>query len=173
MLCLQNRKGILNSLYPSTGNAVSLNRFHVKIWLVHYSISTSVSVGLPSKCWAKAKCWEWMPLRHHCEHPFIIILPVKTVQFGKSFRSSSCCLWTVDLTKCWLFSLCRRYILWVSSVVQRFSPEKACLHLLNLNESVSLSVILEYDGSTTTIFDQSVEAGNFYACTNFKVRHQI
>ncbi|XP_006987915.1 alpha-2-macroglobulin-like protein 1 [Peromyscus maniculatus bairdii] len=62
-----------------------------------------------------------------------------------------------------------RYILWVSSVVQRFSPEKACLHLLNLNESVSLSVILEYDGSTTTIFDQSVEAGNFYACTNFKV----
>ncbi|OBS79796.1 hypothetical protein A6R68_22003, partial [Neotoma lepida] len=62
-----------------------------------------------------------------------------------------------------------RYILWVSSVVQPFSPEKACLHLLNLNESVSLSVILEYDGSNTTIFDQSVEAGNFYACTNFKV----
>ncbi|KAL6063986.1 hypothetical protein STEG23_028506, partial [Scotinomys teguina] len=65
--------------------------------------------------------------------------------------------------------LARRYILWVSSVVQRFAPEKACLHLLNLNESVSLSVILEYDGSNTTIFDQSVEAGNFYACPNFKV----
>ncbi|XP_040593878.1 ovostatin homolog isoform X2 [Mesocricetus auratus] len=62
-----------------------------------------------------------------------------------------------------------RYILWVSSVVQRFSPEKACLHLSNLNESVSLSVILEYDGSNTTIFDQSVEAGHFYACANFKV----
>ncbi|XP_036038636.1 ovostatin homolog [Onychomys torridus] len=62
-----------------------------------------------------------------------------------------------------------RYILWVSSVVQRSSPEKACLHLLNLNESVSLSIILEYDGSTTTIFDQSVEMGNFYACMNFKV----
>ncbi|ERE67082.1 putative ovostatin like protein [Cricetulus griseus] len=62
-----------------------------------------------------------------------------------------------------------RYILWVSSVVQRFSPEKACLHLSNLSESVSLSVILEYDGSNTTIFDQSVEAGDFYACNNFKV----
>ncbi|XP_005365351.1 ovostatin homolog [Microtus ochrogaster] len=62
-----------------------------------------------------------------------------------------------------------RYILWVSSVVQHFSPEKACLHFLNLNESVSLSVILEYDGSNTTIFDQSVEAGNFYACTSFQV----
>ncbi|CAH7422789.1 ovostatin homolog [Phodopus roborovskii] len=62
-----------------------------------------------------------------------------------------------------------RYILWVSSVVQRFSQEKACLHLLNLNESVSLSIVLEYDGSNTTIFDQSVEAGNFYTCTSFKV----
>ncbi|KAK7805043.1 hypothetical protein U0070_021725, partial [Myodes glareolus] len=62
-----------------------------------------------------------------------------------------------------------RYILWVSSVVQRFSLEKACLHFLNLNESVSLRVILEYDGSNTTIFDQSVEAGNFYACASFQV----
>ncbi|XP_052028669.1 ovostatin homolog [Apodemus sylvaticus] len=62
-----------------------------------------------------------------------------------------------------------QYILWVSSVVQRFSSEKACLHLLNLNESVSLSVTLEYDGSNTTIFDQHVEEGNFYACANFKV----
>ncbi|XP_057623601.1 ovostatin homolog [Chionomys nivalis] len=62
-----------------------------------------------------------------------------------------------------------RYILWVSSVVQRFSPEKACLHFLNLNESVSLSVILEYDGFNTTIFDQPVEAGNFYTCTSFQV----
>jgi hypothetical protein len=79
---------------------------------------------------------------------------------------------SLDLfAKCWLFSLCRRYILWVSSVVQRFSSEKACLHLLNLNESVSLSVTLEYDGSSTTIFDQPVDEGNFYACADFKVRH--
>ncbi|XP_008823714.1 ovostatin homolog [Nannospalax galili] len=62
-----------------------------------------------------------------------------------------------------------RYILWVSSVMQSFSTEKACLHLLNLNESVSLSIILEYDGSNTTIFDQSVEEENFYACASFKV----
>ncbi|KAI5934105.1 Ovostatin2 [Manis javanica] len=62
-----------------------------------------------------------------------------------------------------------QYILWVSSVMQSHSTEKACLHLLNLNESVSLSVVLEYDGFNTTIFDQSVEKDNFYACADFKV----
>ena len=67
----------------------------------------------------------------------------------------------------------RQYILWVSSVMQSHSTEQACLHLLNLNESVSLSVVLEYDGSSTTIFDQSVEEDNFYACAKFEVRHQI
>ncbi|XP_047405683.1 ovostatin homolog 2-like [Sciurus carolinensis] len=62
-----------------------------------------------------------------------------------------------------------QYILWVSSVMQSYSTEKACLHLLNLNESVSLSVVLEYNGSNTTIFDLSVEEDTFYACANFKV----
>ncbi|XP_045366166.2 ovostatin homolog 2-like isoform X1 [Camelus bactrianus] len=62
-----------------------------------------------------------------------------------------------------------QYILWVSSVMQSHSPEQACLHLLNLNESVSLSVVLEYGGSNTTIFDQSVEEDNFYTCANFEV----
>uniref|UniRef100_A0A8C7B1L0 OVOS protein n=1 Tax=Neovison vison TaxID=452646 RepID=A0A8C7B1L0_NEOVI len=67
------------------------------------------------------------------------------------------------------FSLCRQYILWVSSVIQSHSTEKACLHLSNLNESVSLSVVLESDGYNTTIFDQSVEEDNFYACADFQV----
>ncbi|XP_040498538.1 ovostatin homolog 2-like [Ursus maritimus] len=62
-----------------------------------------------------------------------------------------------------------RYILWVSSVMQTRSAEKACLHLSNLNESVSLSIVLEHDGYNTTIFDQSVEEGNFYACADFQV----
>ncbi|XP_057560123.1 LOW QUALITY PROTEIN: ovostatin homolog 2-like [Hippopotamus amphibius kiboko] len=65
-----------------------------------------------------------------------------------------------------------QYILWVSSVIQSHSTEQACLHLLNLNESVSLSVGLEYDGSNTTIFDKSVEEDNFYACANFEVSHK-
>ncbi|VCX41287.1 unnamed protein product, partial [Gulo gulo] len=42
-----------------------------------------------------------------------------------------------------------QYILWVSSVIQSHSAEKACLHLSNLNESVSLSVVLESDGYNT------------------------
>uniref|UniRef100_A0A8C5L3Z1 Alpha-2-macroglobulin like 1 n=1 Tax=Jaculus jaculus TaxID=51337 RepID=A0A8C5L3Z1_JACJA len=62
-----------------------------------------------------------------------------------------------------------QYILWVSCVIPTSSTEKACLHLLNLNESVSLSVVLEYNGSNITIFDQSVENDNFYACADFKV----
>ncbi|XP_077615086.1 ovostatin homolog 2-like [Crocuta crocuta] len=62
-----------------------------------------------------------------------------------------------------------QYILWVSSVIQSHSTEKACLHLSNLNESVSLSVVLESDGYNTTIFDQSMEENNFYACADFKV----
>uniref|UniRef100_F6TLI5 Ovostatin homolog 2-like n=1 Tax=Macaca mulatta TaxID=9544 RepID=F6TLI5_MACMU len=71
--------------------------------------------------------------------------------------------------QCQLLSLHRQYILWVSSVIQSDSAGKACLHLLKLNESVSLSVVLEYDGSNTTIFDQFVEEDNFYACADFKV----
>ncbi|OWK03880.1 OVOS2, partial [Cervus elaphus hippelaphus] len=56
--------------------------------------------------------------------------------------------------------------------MQSHSTEQACLHLLNLNESVSLSVVLEYDGSNSTIFDQTVEEDNFYACVNFEVSHK-
>ncbi|XP_075409472.1 ovostatin homolog 2-like [Tenrec ecaudatus] len=62
-----------------------------------------------------------------------------------------------------------QYVLWISSVMPSQSTEKACVHLLNLNETVSLSVVLEYDGVNTTIFDQSVKENNFYACANFKV----
>ncbi|CAN0289535.1 unnamed protein product [Rangifer tarandus platyrhynchus] len=65
-----------------------------------------------------------------------------------------------------------QYILWVPSVMQSHSTEQACLHLLNLNESVSLSVVLEYDGSNSTIFDQTVEEDNFYSCANFEVSHK-
>uniref|UniRef100_A0A4W2HMB7 Ovostatin n=1 Tax=Bos indicus x Bos taurus TaxID=30522 RepID=A0A4W2HMB7_BOBOX len=65
-----------------------------------------------------------------------------------------------------------QYILWVPSVIQSHSTEQACLHLLNLNESVSLSVVLEYDGSNSTIFDQTVEEENFHSCANFEVSHK-
>ncbi|XP_019489013.1 PREDICTED: ovostatin homolog 2-like [Hipposideros armiger] len=66
-----------------------------------------------------------------------------------------------------------QYILWVSSVMQSHSTEKACLHLLNLNESVSLSVVLEDNEFNTTIFDQSVEEENFYDCADFKVSQKF
>uniref|UniRef100_A0A4W2FPQ8 Ovostatin homolog 2-like n=1 Tax=Bos indicus x Bos taurus TaxID=30522 RepID=A0A4W2FPQ8_BOBOX len=71
-----------------------------------------------------------------------------------------------------LFMHVLQYILWVPSVIQSHSTEQACLHLLNLNESVSLSVVLEYDGSNSTIFDQTVEEENFHSCANFEVSHK-
>lgn len=80
----------------------------------------------------------------------------------------SCTCWD-----CWLLSLHRQYVLWVPSVIQSHSTEKACVHLLNLNESVSLSIVLEYDEVNTTIFDQYVDERSFYACADFKVRYWI
>ena len=56
-------------------------------------------------------------------------------------------------------------------MIQSHSTEKACVHLLNLNESVSLSIVLEYDEVNTTIFDQYVDERSFYACADFKVRY--
>lgn len=88
-----------------------------------------------------------------------------TLHFMHVLHFSYTCL------ECWLLSLHRQYILLVSSVMQSHSTEKACLHLLNLNESVYLSVVLEDNEFNTTIFEQSVEEENFYDCADFKVRH--
>ncbi|KAM8776859.1 ovostatin homolog 2-like [Rhynchonycteris naso] len=62
-----------------------------------------------------------------------------------------------------------QYILWASSLMKSHSTGKACLHLLNLNESVSLSIALEYDEFNATIFEQFVKEESFYACVDFKV----
>ncbi|KAG6921754.1 ovostatin 2 [Chelydra serpentina] len=55
----------------------------------------------------------------------------------------------------------------VPSVLQSSSPDQACLQLHSLNESVSVSVILEYSGSNTTIFEQPVRGNYFFQCITF------
>uniref|UniRef100_A0A8C3I065 Uncharacterized protein n=1 Tax=Chrysemys picta bellii TaxID=8478 RepID=A0A8C3I065_CHRPI len=55
----------------------------------------------------------------------------------------------------------------VPSVLQSSSPDQACLQLYNLNESVSVSVVLEYSGSNTTIFEQPVRGNDFFQCIRF------
>uniref|UniRef100_A0A8C3SJ67 Alpha-macroglobulin receptor-binding domain-containing protein n=1 Tax=Chelydra serpentina TaxID=8475 RepID=A0A8C3SJ67_CHESE len=65
------------------------------------------------------------------------------------------------------------YILMVPSVLQSSSPDQACLQLHSLNESVSVSVILEYSGSNTTIFEQPVRGNYFFQCITFMVRTLI
>uniref|UniRef100_A0A452H633 OVOS protein n=1 Tax=Gopherus agassizii TaxID=38772 RepID=A0A452H633_9SAUR len=62
-----------------------------------------------------------------------------------------------------------QYLLMVPSVLQSSSPDQACLHFHNLNESVSVSVILEYSGSNTTIFEQPVRGNYFFQCIRFMV----
>ncbi|XP_007661640.1 ovostatin homolog 2 [Ornithorhynchus anatinus] len=70
-------------------------------------------------------------------------------------------------------SLEPQYVLLVSSVLQSDSQDKVCLHLSNLNETVSLSVVLEYNGANTTIFDQSVSESSFFECKSFQVPRAV
>ncbi|EMP24415.1 Ovostatin [Chelonia mydas] len=60
-----------------------------------------------------------------------------------------------------------QYVLMVPSVLQSSSPDQACLQLHNLKESVSVSVVLEYSGSNTTIFEQPVRGNYFFQCVRF------
>uniref|UniRef100_A0A8C8S1X4 Alpha-2-macroglobulin bait region domain-containing protein n=1 Tax=Pelusios castaneus TaxID=367368 RepID=A0A8C8S1X4_9SAUR len=60
-----------------------------------------------------------------------------------------------------------QYLLMVPSVLQSGSPNQACLQLHNLNESLSVSVVLEYSSANTTIFEQSVRRDGFFQCIAF------
>ncbi|XP_038615674.1 ovostatin homolog 2-like [Tachyglossus aculeatus] len=62
-----------------------------------------------------------------------------------------------------------QYVLLLSSVLRSDFQDKVCLHLSNLNETMSMSVILEYNGANTTIFDQSVSESPFFECKSFQV----
>ncbi|CAM5078645.1 unnamed protein product [Natator depressus] len=64
-----------------------------------------------------------------------------------------------------------QYVLMVPSVLQSSSPDQACLQLHNLKESVSVSVVLEYSGSNTTIFEQPVRGNYFFQCIRFMAPH--
>lgn len=68
-----------------------------------------------------------------------------------------------------MFGSHRQYALMVPAVLQNDSPGQVCLQFLNLNETISVRVILEYSSVNTTIFKKTMTASSGLQCFNFKV----
>ncbi|XP_075019380.1 ovostatin-like [Calonectris borealis] len=62
-----------------------------------------------------------------------------------------------------------QYVLMVPAVLQTGSPGQVCLQFLNLNETISIRVILEYGAVNTTIFEKNMTASNGLQCFNFTI----
>uniref|UniRef100_A0A8D2NIM6 Ovostatin n=1 Tax=Zonotrichia albicollis TaxID=44394 RepID=A0A8D2NIM6_ZONAL len=62
-----------------------------------------------------------------------------------------------------------QYVLMVPAVLQNDSPGQGCLQFHNLNETVSVRVILEYSSVNTTIFKKTMTAGSGLQCFKFKI----
>ncbi|XP_054238714.1 ovostatin-like [Indicator indicator] len=62
-----------------------------------------------------------------------------------------------------------QYVLMVPAVLQSDSPAQVCLQFLNLNETISVRVILEYGAVNTTIFEKTMIARNDLQCFNFTI----
>ncbi|KAM4672096.1 LOW QUALITY PROTEIN: ovostatin-like [Amazona ochrocephala] len=62
-----------------------------------------------------------------------------------------------------------QYVLMVPAVLQTDSPGQVCLQFLNLNETISIRVILEYGTVNTTIFEKTMTSSNDLQCFNFTV----
>lgn len=56
-------------------------------------------------------------------------------------------------------------------MLQSISPQSLCVQLYNLSEPLSLNVHLEYNGTKTTLFEESVTENNFFKCNEFEVFH--
>ncbi|XP_067406891.1 ovostatin-like [Emydura macquarii macquarii] len=61
-----------------------------------------------------------------------------------------------------------QYVLVVPSVLQSISPQSLCVQLYNLREPLSLNVHLEYNGTKTTLLEESVTENNFFKCHEFE-----
>ncbi|XP_040450917.1 ovostatin-like [Falco naumanni] len=57
----------------------------------------------------------------------------------------------------------------VPAVLQTDSPGQVCPQFLNLNETISVRVILEYGAVNTTIFEKTMTASNSLQCFNFTI----
>ncbi|POI35426.1 hypothetical protein CIB84_000822, partial [Bambusicola thoracicus] len=62
-----------------------------------------------------------------------------------------------------------QYVLMVPAVLQSDSPSQVCLQFFNLNQTISVRVVLEYDTINTTIFEKNTTASNGLQCLNFMI----
>ncbi|NWX48156.1 OVOS protein, partial [Steatornis caripensis] len=62
-----------------------------------------------------------------------------------------------------------QYVLMVPAVLQIDSPGQVCLQFLDLNETITVRVILEYRALNTTIFEKTMTESNGLQCFNFTI----
>uniref|UniRef100_A0A8C2TZ08 Ovostatin n=1 Tax=Coturnix japonica TaxID=93934 RepID=A0A8C2TZ08_COTJA len=62
-----------------------------------------------------------------------------------------------------------QYVLMVPAVLQSDSPSQVCLQFFNLNQTISVRVVLEYGTVNTTIFEKNTTASNGLQCLNFMI----
>ncbi|XP_021250470.1 ovostatin [Numida meleagris] len=62
-----------------------------------------------------------------------------------------------------------QYVLMVPAVLQSDSPSQVCLQFLNLNQTISVRIILEYGTVNTTVFEKNTTASSGLQCLNFTI----
>ncbi|XP_066468770.1 ovostatin-like [Tiliqua scincoides] len=89
-----------------------------------------------------------------------VCLPVDAGISLRADRGSKSCIGRARLMQ---------YLLIVPSVLQSGTSNEACVDLLDLNETASLSIMLKYGIDTYNLFEESVNQTQFSKCFNFKV----
>ncbi|NXO02976.1 OVOS protein, partial [Rhinopomastus cyanomelas] len=62
-----------------------------------------------------------------------------------------------------------QYVLMVPAVLTTDSPGQVCLQFLNLNETISIRIVLEYGAVNTTIVEKTMASRDVLQCFNFTV----
>lgn len=63
----------------------------------------------------------------------------------------------------------RQYMVLLPFLIHTDSLEKVCVQLTHLNESVTLSAILEYQGENRSLIDDVVSEKDVFTCIPFSV----
>uniref|UniRef100_A0A8B9TEZ8 Alpha-2-macroglobulin n=1 Tax=Anas platyrhynchos TaxID=8839 RepID=A0A8B9TEZ8_ANAPL len=67
------------------------------------------------------------------------------------------------------YPLSRQYMVLLPFLIHTDAPEKVCIQLTHLNESVTLSATLEYQGENRSLIDDVVSEKDIFTCIPFSV----
>uniref|UniRef100_A0A8B9TFX5 Alpha-2-macroglobulin n=1 Tax=Anas platyrhynchos TaxID=8839 RepID=A0A8B9TFX5_ANAPL len=67
------------------------------------------------------------------------------------------------------FPLSRQYMVLLPFLIHTDAPEKVCIQLTHLNESVTLSATLEYQGENRSLIDDVVSEKDIFTCIPFSL----